>query len=277
LGLESRIARLGRGSRELDVRAFQAGDPVYREVLQLWGQEDDVTIFDGKTGQRVRDVRTFVAEVGKPYTLLTPTDVVLDPPAPRTERENDEWCFHIYDAGLPPGLTAAVEQFPIWTLAGAREGKSLEKAGTLEVTADSMTHVQLRFKASKGQALRSFRFGGRTFFGDAGSMNVPPTIRWTGRIIPGILENGQRVELECSARQVPTGMAYRNESGEWVEVDPPSTVDVADLEGRELVVSWNDRAEDDDCWLMLGAQPLSESRRGLIHTSTNLKRNRSTN
>lgn len=256
LRIESRLVRLSRGSRELDVRAFQAGDLVYREVLQLWREDDDVTIFDGKTGQRVRDVRAFVAETGKPYTLLTPSDIVLEPPAPRIERENDAWCFHVYDAGLPDGLAATVEQFPIWTSAGARQRRSLEKAGTLEVSADSMTHVQLHFRASRGQALRSFRFAGRTFFGGEGSMDLPPTTNWTGRIFPGILETGQRVELECFRKHAATGIAYRSDSGEWVTLDALSTIDVADLEGRELAVSWSQRTEDDDCWLMLGDQPL---------------------
>ena len=35
-----------------------------------------------------------------------------------------------------------------------------------------------------------------------------------------------------------------------------SVVDGAEFEGRDLVVSWSNKKSADDCWLMLGKQPL---------------------
>jgi hypothetical protein len=143
LGLEGIFAKLGRRSSELEIKAFQAGNIVHKELAQLWLEEDDVTIFNGRSGKRVSHLRSFVPEMNTPYTILTPTDVVLLPPAPLIESENDSWRFHVYSAGLPMGLTAMVDQFPIRRLGASGCEQRIDNAGTLEVRADSMTHVTL--------------------------------------------------------------------------------------------------------------------------------------
>jgi len=267
LRIEGGFVEVSRGSRELEVKAFQAGDIVYREQVQIWQQEDDITIFNGRHGQRVRDVRTFVAEAGCPYTILTPSDVILLPPAARIESANDAWRFHVYSDGLPEGLTAMAEQFPLWTLARTAGVQASEKAGTVELRAESMTLARLRAVASSGQTVRSFRVAGQTFLGSSGSITLSPAMEWDGRMVPAILEGGQRVELEMCTEEEPTGAAYADETGAWVSLEASAAVDGADLEGRKLVVNWRGRrrrhsAQDpprhshEDCWLMLGDQPL---------------------
>ena len=259
--------RVDRASRELEVKVFEGGDFVYREQVQLWQQEDDITIFSGRNGQRVRDVHTFVAEARYPYTILTPADVVLFPAAERIESENDEWRFHVYPDGLPEGLTAFVEGSPLWTLASTAGLQTRERGGTLELRAESMVLTRLRAVPSLGQTVQSFRVARQTFFGSAGSAMLSPAVEWDGRMVPATLEGGQRIELEMSTDEEASGAAYLDQTGAWVTLDASGTLDGADLEGRKLVIRWRGRrkrrpvrdsdwTEREDCWLMIGDQPI---------------------
>lgn len=256
LRIEQGVACVSRKFRELEVKVFQSGEIVYRQQIELWQQEDDVTVFDAKTGRRVRDLSTFLPAEGTPYTLLSPADVEWTPQGTRIESANDGWRFHIYSNRLPPGLTASVEGFVIWSLLELGVSTKRRKAGTVEIRAVSMTRIHLRVVTLKGEAVRSFRMAGRTFEGAEGETDVSPTTSLHGRLIPAILKDGERVDLEACNVDRPTGMAYRDVSGEWRKFESSAISDGADLEGRDLAVSWNARSREDDCWLMLGDQPL---------------------
>ena len=255
LRIEQGVAWVSRKFRELEIIAVQAGDIVYRQHIELW-QQEDVTLFDAKTGKRVRDLGAFVPVERHPYTLLCPADVALVPQGVRIESEDDGWRFHIYSDGLPVGLTASVEGFPIWSLGESRKNAKRRKAGTIEIRAVSMTRVRLRAVTFEGGAVRSFRVAGKTFSGTQDAMDVSPTTSLHGRLVPAILQDGQRVDLELCSVELPTGMAYRDVAGEWRTLETSAISDGAELEGRDLVVSWSARSKGDDCWLMLGDQPL---------------------
>jgi hypothetical protein len=256
LKLEGGLAKVDRGIRQLEVKAYQAGDLVYRQLVELWQEEDDMTIFDGKNGKRTRELATFVAETGHPYTLLTRADVELRPKAVRIESSNDAWRFHVFPSGLPVNLGAYVEDFPIWTLSGSSQAVRRRRAGVLEIRFESMTRVRLLAIPEKGSEIQSFRIAGRTFKGHTGGLDVSPTLTLDRTVAPAVLRGGESVEMELRVVERFAGMAFRDSSFGWVTVPDSSVVDGAEFEGRELVVSWSHKKSDDDCWLMLGKQPL---------------------
>jgi hypothetical protein len=256
LKLEGGPVKVGRGIRELEVKAYQSGDLIYRQRIELWQEEDDITIFDYKSGKRTRDLATFVAETGHPYVVLTRADVELRPGASTIESANDGWRFHVFPNGLPVGLSAYVEDFPIWTLSGSSQVGRRRKAGVVEIRFESMTRANLLAVPENGKRILSFRIVGRTFRGHAGSLDLSPTLNLDRKLAPAVLEGGELVEVELRIVERFTGMAYRDSSFGWITVPELSVVDGAEFEGRELVVSWSHKKAGDDCWLMLGKQPL---------------------
>ena len=256
LKLEGGSAKVGRGIRQFEVKAYQSGDLVYRQLVELWQEEDDMTIFDGKSGKRTRDVATFVAETGHPYVVLSRADVELRPRAARIESANDDWRFHVFPNGLPVSLGAYVEDFPIWTLSRSSQAVRRRKAGVLEIRFESMTRVNLLAVPENGKYIQSFRIAGRTFKGSSGGLDLSPTLNLDRKLVPAVLNGGELVDVELRVVERFTGMAYRDSSFGWVTVPESSVVDGAEFEGRELVVSWSNKNSGDDCWLMLGEQPL---------------------
>jgi hypothetical protein len=241
--------------RVLHASLYQRGEQIYRERIELWPEDTDLLAFNGRSGQRVADLSTFLPSPGCPFYLLTAADVCLTPPAAEVKAPDERWRLHCYPEGLPQGLSATIEGFPLWTLPESTAGPSTGRHGTLFITVSSPATLDLRATVPGPGKIGSFRFAGRTFSGSSGQLQASSWRQGTPRAVPALLDTGERVELRCQLVVQTSCAVWTDETGDAHALTAESHLDASAMEGQPLSILWNPNDEA-DCWLMLGNQPL---------------------
>jgi hypothetical protein len=244
-----------------EVSVLGGGGTLYRERFAFWTNEDDLILFRGQAGARVRDLARFVPEAGCPYAVVARSDVQLQA-ASRTidyTERGDEWCLYRFSQGLPSGLTASVEGSLVWNPGASMTTSSILQGAALAVRELSATRLQLRVHLPLGWTTERFRFGGAHFTGSSGVLEVSPSFAYEGKLAQATVSRGsERRALELRADRigaVAAGAAFQDVDGHWRELSPNMPLDAGQIEGRTLAIRW-DAHRANDPWLMLGDQPL---------------------
>jgi hypothetical protein len=244
-----------------EIRVFGTTGVIYQERFAIW-EEEDVTLFRGRSGIRVRDLASFVPDVGCPYALIARSYVQLDSASGRidyTERSND-LCLYRFPRGLPKGLSALVEGVVVWSLTDARNFlRSTMPGASLVVRELSATRLNLALHLPTPWMAERFRFAGNLFTGNSGALACSPAFPYLRKSAQAVVtQSGESRFVEISAtKRGPTapGAAFQRSDGIWSEVNCDEPLDAGALQGRTMAIRW-DVHRADDPWLTLGDQPL---------------------
>ncbi len=134
-----------------EVRVLGGGGTLYRERFAFWTNEDDLILFRGHAGARVRDLARFLPEAGCPYAVVARSDVQLQAASRRIDysERGDEWCLYRFWEGLPAGLTASIEGSLFWNPGASLTTSPVLQGAALGVRELSATRLQLRESLNK--------------------------------------------------------------------------------------------------------------------------------
>jgi hypothetical protein len=246
-------------SREIHV--LGGGGTLYRERFAFWTDEEDLILFRGEAGRRVRDLARFTPEAGCPYAVVARSDVQLRAASGNIDcsERGEDWCLYRFSQGLPPEFAATVEGHPLWSPNAAPPACPMLQGASLGVHEVSATRLQLRAHLPAGWKAERFRFGGTRFTGGDGTLEISPAFEYAGKLAHAVVSRGsERHAVELRADKVgtiATGAAFQNADGRWCELRSDAPLDVGRIEGRTLATRW-DAHRADDPWLTLGHHPL---------------------
>jgi hypothetical protein len=244
-----------------EMRVIGVGGALYRERLELWTEEDEILIFDGRTGRQVYDLEHFKPRSARSYLLIARSDVELTFTgqsvgwADRSVR----WCFYPFPNGFPPGLEAMIEQVAFWSPECCDLGANQLPGLSFHIREVSAARLSVLAMPPPGWTVERCKFSGHTLDSPLGEISVSPLRTYEGKKAYVTCSNSIRkltvsVRAERAGEQI-TGAAYGRPDGSWQLIAQNKILDAGEVEGQTLAVRWSE-IEACDPWLTLGDSPL---------------------
>ena len=243
------------------MRVIGVGGAVYRERLELWSAEDEILIFDGRSGRQVHDLEHFKPRPARNYLMIATSDVELtdDGQSVGYADRSERWCFYLFSNGFPPGLEAKIEQVAFWSPEGSEPAEQQLPGLACHIRELSATRLSILVMPPAGWTVERVKFSGLTLAGPRGEISVSPLRTYEGKKAYITCSNSTRkltvsVRAERAGEEI-TGAAYGRPDGSWQLVSQNKILDAGEVEGQTLSVRWSE-IEACDPWLTLGANPL---------------------
>lgn len=275
----SRLIRNEEGSRDLEggslrVSAWDAlqnptrevsvigpSGALFREQFEFWSADQDLVLFRGEAGRRIRDLNRFTAECGCSYALVTRSDIQVESnsgPADCADRSKN-WSLYQFPRGLPPGFQTTLDNALFWSPGTAKPLIATLPGSFFRIREISPITLHLSVHVPPGWTVEQFRFDGSLFSGDHADMEVSPAIDFSKKAARVVVTRaGERRVIDLPAERIGdrcTGATYQSPDGKWRILLPHCPLDAGQIEGRLVAVHWDERYAEDP-WLTLDSQPL---------------------
>ena len=244
-----------------EMRVIGIGGTLYRERLELWAEEDEVLLFDGRSGRQVHDLERFNPRPGRGYLVIARADVEIRSAGQRADwaDRSVRWCYYPFPNGFPPGLEAAIENVSFWAPEWSQQPANQLPGLSCHIRELSANRLSVLVTPPSGWAVERFKFSGKTIEGFLGEIDVSPLRQYEGKKAYVTCSNrDQKITVAISAERAGeevTGAAYGRADGTWQLIARGQIFDAGEIEGQTLSVRWSER-EACDPWLTLGDNPL---------------------
>lgn len=275
----SRLIRKEDGSRELEggslrigvwnalqnptreVRVIGQSGTFYKERLELWPDDFDVLLWEGRTGRLVRDLTRFQAEEGREYSLITRSEIRIFTKSGEVDclDRSEYWSLYSFPHGFPPAMEVVLDGSAIWAPDLPSTATMTLQGSSLRIRELSIKSLSLEVIAPAGWTVDGFRFCGRRFTGSTARIDISPIRKYENRVARLLLHRGEeKLTVSCRSERAgdhTTGAAFQDGAGEWHPILQGKALDGGNIDGRILATSWSED-QSADPWLTLGSQPL---------------------
>ena len=244
-----------------EMRVIGIGGTIYRERLELWTEEDEILVFNGRSGRQVHDFSRFNPRVGCCYLVIARSDVELQIAGERVywAERSARWCYYSFPNGFPQGLEAVIENALLWAPESPCETQTEFPGASCHIREIAANLLSVLVTPPAGWTVERVRFCGQEIQGFLGEVDVSPLRQYEGKKAYAKCRSGdQKATIAIAAERAGeeiTGAAFERADGGWQLVSRDKTLDAGEIEGKTFSVRWSEQ-EASDPWLTLGDCPL---------------------